>query len=350
MNSKIAQECEQSFYKVLYHLRRPGQSIVIDETAETIWLQKKCSVYNPSVYRYIREHPNRHIPYVKSVWENEDKSELTVIEELVEGRTLDELLDRNALSDEEKRDIVLQLCDALIFLHGADPPIIHRDIKAENIMVQRDGNVILLDYDAAKLYRKGESRDTVLIGTEGSAAPEQYGFRQSDVRTDIYGMGVLIRRMFPGDGRMQKIADKATQMDPENRYRSAQELKNTLDNKKISSGSGRFSLPIPGFRSGKPWKMITAAILYLFIIYFGLTLEVKSAKTTADLWANRITFWLVCISAIDLLTDWTHLYRNFPLVRSRNTGLRILGYIVFLCLIVVFWIILLMIYEAIFVS
>lgn len=346
MDNTIARECEQSFYKVLYHLSRPGQSIVIDETTQRVWLQKKCKVYNPEVYRYIQKHPNRHIPCVQALWENKEKTELTVIEELIDGNTLDELLDRNVLSDDEKRDVVLQLCDALIFLHGADPPIIHRDIKAENIMVERDGNVILLDYDAAKLYRQGEGRDTVLIGTQGSAAPEQYGFRQSDIRTDIYGMGVLLQRMFPDDSRMQRIAGRATQMDPKDRYQSAFELKGAIENKQTAPG--RFKLPVPGFREGISWKMITASLLYLLLLYFGLTLEIRNVKTAADLWANRITFWIVCISAIDLFTDWTHLYRHFPLINSKKPLLRILGYVMALAFIIVFWIIVLMIVEEIF--
>lgn len=346
MDNNIAAECEQSFYKVLYHLSRPGQSIVIDETTERIRLQKKCKVYNIEVYRYIQKHPNPHIPFVQSLWENEDKTELTVIEELIDGNTLDELLDRNVLSEDKKLNIALQLCDALIFLHGADPPVIHRDIKAENIMVERDGNVILLDYDAAKLYRRGERRDTILIGTQGSAAPEQYGFRQSDIRTDIYGMGVLLQSMFPDDKRMQRIADRATQMDPKDRYQSAFELKSALENRKTEAGKFRF--PVPGFRTGTPWKMITASLTYLLLVYFGLTLEIKNVKTAADLWANRITFWIVCAGAIDLFTDWTHLYRHFPFIHSKKPLLRVLGYVLALAFIIVFWIILLMIIEEVF--
>ena len=66
-----------------------------------------------------------------------------------------------------------EICDGLLFLHAAEPPIIHRDIKAENILIDRTGCVKIIDYDAAKMYHKGKNRDTVLIGTEGSAAPEQ---------------------------------------------------------------------------------------------------------------------------------------------------------------------------------
>lgn len=306
-------------------------------------MQKKCSVYNIEVYRYIKDHPDRHVPYIQSLWENEGRNELTVIEELINGRRLDELLDRDMLSDKEKKSIALQLCDALIFLHGAVPSIIHRDIKAENIMVERDGNVILLDYDAAKLYRKGEGRDTVLIGTQGSAAPEQYGFQQSDERTDIYGMGVLIRRMFPEDKRMQRVADKATQMDPQERYQSAAELKRAVEGKK---GAGTFTLSIPGFRSGTPWKMAVASIAYLLILYFCLTMKINDAGSPLVLWANRITVLLVCISEIDLFTDWTHLYRHFPFMKSGKRGLRILGYILAFFIIFLFWMVLLAILES----
>lgn len=385
MEKSVIRECEQSFYKTLYHLQHPGQDIVIDRTTEHIWLQKKYRIYNSAVYTYLKEHPNPHIPFIQALWENTDKSELTVVEQLVQGETLDILLARNSLSSAQKIDIALQLCDALLFLHGAVPAIIHRDIKGENIAVERDGNIVLLDYNAAKQYRENETRDTTLLGTEGSAAPEQYGFRQSDARTDIYGLGVLLREMFPDDPKMLRIADKATQMDPDKRYQSAAQLRRAIQTRcgrviqtgsnppsasgpepagfrahstgntgfrahdagkpltHIISGtpgneSAPFTLPISGFRSGNPRKMILAAFGFLLIIYFSVTLDIKSTGSSAELWLNRICFLCMCLSCVDLFTDWSHLYRYFPFMRSSRPVLRIVGYCIALAFILFFWV------------
>ena len=75
----------------------------------------------------------------------------------------------------ERVDILAQICDGLEFLHSANPSIIHRDIKASNIMVTDDFVVKIIDYDAAKIYVTGQTKDTMMIGTQGLAAPEQYG-------------------------------------------------------------------------------------------------------------------------------------------------------------------------------
>ena len=72
-------------------------------------------------------------------------------------------------------------------------------------------------------------RDTVLIGTPGVAAPEQYGFAQSDVRTDIYSLDLLIKQLFPNDSKMLKISEKATKMDPNYRYSSVINLKSDIE-------------------------------------------------------------------------------------------------------------------------
>ena len=109
-----------------------------------------------------------------------------------------------------------------------DPPIIHRDIKASNIIISQEGTVTLLDMDAAKWYRDQSDRDTKLIGTYGYAAPEQYGFGASDERTDIYSIGVLLNVTLTGclpsqkmaEGRIGAVIEKCVKLDPKERYAS----------------------------------------------------------------------------------------------------------------------------------
>ena len=179
-------------------------------------------------FEFLKKNSHKNIPNIKVFWEEDEK--LVVIEELIQGDTLDKYLDENPeMPFEERKRILLEICDGLEFLHGAVPPIIHRDIKASNIMISDQGSVIIVDYDAAKQFMTSKTKDTVLIGTVGSAAPEQYGFAQSDERTDIYAVGKLIGRMLPDGRHVREVVEKATKMDPSMRYSSVRELRKELD-------------------------------------------------------------------------------------------------------------------------
>lgn len=233
------------------------------------------------------------------------------------------------MSEEQKMNIVLQLCDALSWLHHASPAIIHRDLKPSNIMLTDDGTVKLIDYDASRIHRENMTRDTHLLGTDGSAAPEQYGFRQSDGRTDIYGLGVLIRQLFPHDRHMQKIAGHATKMDPDERYPDVETMRRAICGE---------SHGIPGFRSRTPWKMLTALIGYGLILYFSLTLQVNNAGTLAELWVYRFTMLAAMLCLVLLFTNRKAAAALIPPVRSRKTACRVLGYVAAAVILIVGWI------------
>lgn len=215
-----------------------GKSIVMDPETEHLYYRKVLSVYSVPVFRFLKEHAHKNLPAVHMFWQEEGN--LVVIEDLIQGKTLDQMLDsgssgeseepnRSALPFEEKKRILLEICDGLQFLHSSAPPIIHRDIKASNIMITGDGAVKIIDYDAAKQYVAEKTKDTVLMGTQGVAAPEQYGFGQSDARTDIYAMGKLIERMLPESKHAMNIARKATRLEPDLRYENVTELRRAIE-------------------------------------------------------------------------------------------------------------------------
>ncbi|MCF0230295.1 MAG: serine/threonine protein kinase [Parasporobacterium sp.] len=219
-----------SAYEELYHVKsgeKTSISIVKNIVSQQVYCRKSLSVYNIRVYEYLKDNPHPNIPEVCD-YEEQD-GVLTVYEEYIRGEALDYVLDNRRMDKLEKIHILEEVCDALTFLHSAKPyPIIHRDVKPSNIMITEDGRVVLTDYDAAKVFTPGQIRDTTLMGTEGSAAPEQYGFAQSDVRTDIYALGALIKQMFPKDFRMKRIADRAMEIAPRDRYGSVSEVKELL--------------------------------------------------------------------------------------------------------------------------
>ena len=120
--------------------------------------------------------------------------------EYVEGRSLQQILeDGRSFTVRETAEAGLQLCSILEQLHGQKPPMIFRDLKPANILVRPGGEFVLVDYGAARKLRKNAGADTMQLGTDGYAAPEQYGgWEQSDERTDIYGIGAVLHHMVTG--------------------------------------------------------------------------------------------------------------------------------------------------------
>ena len=184
---------------------------------------KELSLYDTAVFRYLS---SCFSPFLPRVYEFEEAGgRLRVLEEYIPGECLAFALENKKIKRADGLRILSDVCSAAQFLHSAKPfPVIHRDIKPQNVMLKADGGAVLIDYDSAVMYTPGEERDSVLAGTAGFAAPEQYGFRQSDERTDVYAIGQLMTLLFPRDQRLKKIAARASELDPANRYGSVSEL------------------------------------------------------------------------------------------------------------------------------
>ena len=159
----------------------------------------------------------------------EQDGENLVIEEFIEGDNLGFLLEGALFTPKETRGIVKQLCQALWVLHSM--AAVHRDIKPENVILHGP-DAVLIDFDAARLHKPGAETDTQMLGTTGFAAPEQYGLSQSDTRTDIYSLGVLINVMLTGEhpskrlaeGHMGRVVQHCTQVNPRKRYKDVLHL------------------------------------------------------------------------------------------------------------------------------
>lgn len=188
----------------------------------------KCFVGNPLVYKKLLcvLHPN--IPTVYEVAELGDKC--IVIEEYIDGITVGEVLEIGRYTRSGVKKVITQLCNALAVIHSQG--IVHRDIKPENIMVDKNGIVKLIDFNISRLIKENKDKDTVMLGTTGFASPEQYGMAETDARSDIYSIGILINVMLTGEhpskkmcrGRWQRIVNKCTRINPEERYQNVTEL------------------------------------------------------------------------------------------------------------------------------
>lgn len=181
-------------------------------------------------------HPNVAIVYDYLYADNNTY----IIEEYIEGLTIKELIVQNGcFSEKETVRIMCQICDGLEVLHRRKSPIVHNDINPSNIIIRNDNIVKIFDFDISRTYKEGVSKNTRLFGTEEYAAPEHYGYKQSEPRTDIYSLGVTMHEMLTGEqldcqhkiiykGKLRKIIKKCTEVDLKNRFSSVADLKKAL--------------------------------------------------------------------------------------------------------------------------
>lgn len=315
-------ELRLSFYEEMAPLGGK-QNITLVRHVETghIYVRKKLTHFDREIFEFLKEGCFAGIPVIRELAEADGV--LWVIEDYISGSSLAELLEQENFGEDEACAIIADLCDILEPLHAHKPPIIHRDIKSSNVIIDGAGRTFLIDFDASKLVVPGRKRDTQLIGTEEYAAPEQYGFAQSDERTDVYALGILLHELLTGrlpseayedtqaapgrgsaapaaraaeatpNGALGRVINTATAMDPAGRYSSAAGLKRAvLQAREIKSEApGLLSrlglrpsrllkallahLPkplreLPGFRYGNPLIFALSFLWYLFLVMFGL--------------------------------------------------------------------------------
>lgn len=210
---------------------RAGERFVAKCFDKTLGFQLGCDAIR-------RKLSHEGLPRYVASFENERM--LVTVREYVEGVSLERYAAENELSEQEIVRLCIGLCDILAFLHHRDEPIIHRDVKPENIIVRPDAEgCALIDFDIARVYHSGNESDTTFFGTVAYAPPEQYGFSQTDVRADIYALGVLLRWLLTGSTRanknvrvyrpLEKIIAKCTAFSPEARYSDISQVKKALE-------------------------------------------------------------------------------------------------------------------------
>lgn len=170
---------------------------------------------------------------------------LTVVMEHVRGDTLADTVWRDDPSSVLAKRLFPKICDAVMELHEKfDPPMIHRDLKPSNIMVS-ENNVTIIDFGIAREYNDDAQADTHNFGTRSYAPPEQFGYGQTDVRSDVYALGMILYYCLTektpsakavNDGfadanvppAVQPVLVRATAFDPAARYSSVRELKDAF--------------------------------------------------------------------------------------------------------------------------
>lgn len=335
----IEKRLQMSYYKTIASINDAHKIYVVQNTQNGhIYIKKELDVYNYDVYQYLLSHHIKGTPYIYDIYIEDDT--LTIIEEYISGYTLEELLNqKHSFNDTELKSITIQLCDILNNLHSCSPAIIHRDLKPSNIIMKEDGQIILLDLNAAKHYSNSKNEDTTLLGTKGYAAPEQYGFGTSNARTDIYALGMVINTLLYGepnpvafpDSIFTPIIKKCIQLNPKDRYKSVIEIKRQLWTPDASlNQSNKYWMKYlpPGFRHMRPLNIIVSSIVYIFTLWLCCTLQVKNATPKA-LFIERLFCFIIFYGVYFISADYIGIQKTFPLCRSNNIFIKIVGIILF---------------------
>lgn len=250
-------------YKILNEIGRGGMSTVylaINEKANKPWAVKevrKNGISNRELVKQslmveinlLKKLKHKGLPSIVDIIDQQDNC--LIVMDYIEGITLENIMQEEGVQPQEKVvDWAIQLCDVLQYLHTRKPAIIYRDMKPSNIMLRSDGSVVLIDFGTAREFKERHVEDTTCLGTQGYAAPEQFGgMGQTDERTDIYSLGATMYRLVTGHNPseppyemypithwnprlstgLEGIIAKCTSKDPKSRYQSVQEVRYALE-------------------------------------------------------------------------------------------------------------------------
>lgn len=369
----LEEESRLSFYRELTVLDEKKNIVLVQDIRNSeLCVKKTLDIYSRDVYEQLASVRIEGVPAVKECVADDGK--LIVVEEYVQGRSLKQVLDEQGLLNEEQAyDIAVQLADILVRLHQLEPAIVHRDIKPSNIIIEKNGHVNLIDFNAARHVNADKNEDTRMLGTVYFAAPEQFGFGQSDERTDIYGLGATINYIMTGDKpgagiaecRFSDILKKCLMVDAKDRYQSAEELRGVLDmlnysivqdnRKKAETAFGKDNTIsvvrtyrnirdiivkmyrkyqkrnydidtswrrylLPGFRRLNVVYCLIALVWYAVIVWMTITFAVTDSKTGIPVTGGELTMYKIAVFVLFMgMTMW---FGNYLNIRRKLPGMK----------------------------
>lgn len=216
----------------------------------------------------------------------EENGEVYLVREYIEGMSLAQMvLQKGGISEAEICRISRKICQTAEQFQNPDEPMIHRDIKPENIVVTPGGEVVFIDFGTMRSYKKDGSRDTFVVGTRGTAAPEQYGYTQTDQRTDVYAIGQTMLYMVSESyemnqlsecavsRRMKKIIEKACSFEPDKRYGDAAQLRRAVEKCQANNRKKVYK------KAGAVFGLIAAGYILAIFSPDGTAIENKRIET-----------------------------------------------------------------------
>ena len=266
-------------YKVLSKIGQGGMSVVylaLNERANKTWAIKEIRKDGVQDFTTVKQGliaetnilkslKHKYLPSIVDVIDDDET--FLIVMDYIQGKSLNVILRESMeqegypISVEDTLSWAKQLCDVLYYLHTRPQPIIYRDMKPANVMLKPDGEISLIDFGTARVFKTGNSEDTTCLGTPGYAAPEQYGGNgQTRPQTDIYCLGATLHHLITGRNPaatpfnfpkitqcrptlleetpkelrnillgLEMIIDKCTQYEIKDRYQSCAELKYDLE-------------------------------------------------------------------------------------------------------------------------
>lgn len=332
-------------YTELVELVEDKIYMVQNSLDDKIYIKKILYLENFDIYTKLQELSVPNIPKVYDVIELEDR--LIIIEEYINGLTLEEKLKEDGkLPKDIVIDYAISLANVLEVLHNCQPPIIHRDIKPSNIIISNDNVLKLIDFDVSRIHKDSASADTEILGTYGYAAPEQFGFSQSDPRTDIYSFGVTVNMLLTGElpkdgiykGSLSNIISKCIKMDPNERFQTVGELREELltysDNREVTNKTTRSTkTSLPGLRSEKRSSKILGLLWYGLLVLIGLGFFIE--ELTLETRTDDFVIALLLFALTLFFGNYKNVKAKLPLLSSKSILLRIMGYIIYPLLLVI---------------
>lgn len=266
-------------YKVLNQIGKGGMSVVylaLNERANKTWAIKEVRKDGVQDFATVKQGllaetnilkslNHKYLPSIVDVID--DKDIFLIVMDYIQGKSLDKVL-KESMETEGLPvfvdDVIswgIQIAEVFYYLHTRPQPIIYRDMKPGNVMLKPDGEICVIDFGTARVFKTGNTEDTTCLGTPGYAAPEQYGGNgQTGPYTDIYNLGATLHHLITGrnpaatpfnfppitqcrptlleetprDLRnkllgLEMIIEKCTKYYPGNRYQSCAELKYALE-------------------------------------------------------------------------------------------------------------------------
>lgn len=348
---------EKGHYKEIEALteKENGPVLVRNIQTKEFFVRKKYALTLQNRLEKLSLITHPHLPKIEEIVAS--NNELWLYEEFIHGKNLQEYIQLNQqLPTETTLEIAKSVTEALVVLHEKN--LIHRDIKLTNIMISNDGVIKLIDFDAIRFYDGTKDTDTVNLGTLGFASPEQFGFAETDERSDIYSLGVVLNvcltKNYPKDQLttnvyLKDIVQKSIKLDPSNRFQSAKDMQAAIHQqltllkleknrpqpkqkislekkqsvskppikKKVAQNQlNLITRYVPGFRTNQLWKKITASFGYLCIL-FGYSVML-STGTTLDRFLEGITFTVIFILPFIILTNFLSIKKWIPFIHSNK--------------------------------
>ena len=334
--------------------------LVRQKNSNKIFVLKEIEIENISIYESLQYIKNRHLAAVKNIIEIENKA--VVIEEYISGDILADKIENKNITKEDAVDYTCQLFEVLSELEKVN--IVHRDITPKNILISSDNVVKLIDFGISRKTKEGRTKDTTILGTAGYAAPEQFGFMQTDIRSDIYSAGVVFHEMLTGkmpEGNKcicydyKEFIQKCINISPENRFQTAcQAYKELMKNyihydAKLNENAVKFTnsaykttgkqdtasvkkdydySKMPGFRSGALWKKILGVCVYVFLVtVMAVGFEKCKGNTQAVMYECAAAFMYV-FSTVVIAGNYKNWYNRMPIYKDMDSVVKMFSRVI----------------------